>query len=169
MELVERFDNKRLPLNKAVERYNPTPGEYEQGTHIWIMNDKGDFLMQKRSMNKKINPGKWSVTGGAVDIGESPLDCMYRECKEEIGVDLNPENVELMMSIKRKHSFIDVFLARENYKCNELKLQIEEVDKVEWINRDIIKKMIGNGEIVGSISKYFYLLCDLIDDEKHCK
>ena len=40
MELVERFDKKRLPLNKIVERYNFTPGEYEQVTHFWIMNDK---------------------------------------------------------------------------------------------------------------------------------
>lgn len=40
MEIVERFDKRRIPLNKTARRYNPTPGEYEQVTHLWIMNEK---------------------------------------------------------------------------------------------------------------------------------
>lgn len=165
MEIVERFDNKRLPLNKQAERYNPTPGEYEQVTHLWIMNDKGEFLMQKRSMTKRVFPGKWSVTGGAVDLGERPVDGMYRECKEEIGVNLDPDKVELMLSVKRKHAFIDIYLDRENFNISDFKLQEEEVEKVEWLNREQIKKLIDNGETATSIVKYFPLLCDLIDDQ----
>ncbi|MBR2289150.1 MAG: NUDIX domain-containing protein [Clostridia bacterium] len=165
MELVERFDKKRIPLNKVVERYNPTKGEYEQSTHIWIMNSKGEFLMQKRSMQKKIHPGKWSVTGGAVDPGERPIDCIYRESKEEIGIDLDLDKVELMLSIKRKSAFIDIYLDREDLNANDLKLQKEEVDKVEWLNRAQIKELIDNGETANSIVKYFGLLCDLIDEE----
>ena len=39
MELVERFDNKRIPLNKLIDRYVDTPGEYKQFVHLWIVND----------------------------------------------------------------------------------------------------------------------------------
>ena len=121
--------------------------------------------MQKRSMNKRIYPGKWSVTGGAVDSGERPIDGMYRECKEEIGVDLNPEKVELMMSIKRSRVFVDIYLDRENFDINDFKLQEEEVDKVEWLSRNQIAQMIEKGDTANSITKYFGLLCDLIDEE----
>ena len=166
MELVERFDNKRVSLNKVAERYNPIDGEYEQVTHLWILNDNGEFLMQKRSMSKRTLPGKWSVTGGAVDSGESSVNGMYRECKEEIGVDLNPNKVELMLSIKRKHVFIDVYLDRENFDLNDFKLQKEEVDKVEWLNRSEIRSLIEKGDTANSIVKYFDLLCDLVDDQE---
>ena len=48
MELLERFDKKRLPLNKVAERYENTPGEYEQVVHIWIMNDKRRISYAKK-------------------------------------------------------------------------------------------------------------------------
>ena len=165
MEIVERFDNKRLPLNKQVERYSPAQGEYEEVTHLWIMNDKGEFLMQKRSMQKRVYPGKWSVTGGAVDAGESTIDGMYRECKEELGIDLNPDKVELMLTVKRRNVFIDIFLDRENFDLSDLKLQAEEVDKAEWLSRNQVSELIQNGDTATSIIKYFPLLCDLIDEE----
>lgn len=125
----------------------------------------GEFLMQKRSMSKRVYPGKWSITGGAVDLGERPIDGMLRECKEEIGIDLNLDNVEFMMSIKRRNVFIDVYLSRENLNINEMRLQVEEVDKVEWLTRERIQELIKNDETAASITKYFKLLCNLIDEE----
>lgn len=118
-------------------------------------------------MKKKLFPGKWSVTGGGVDVGEKSIDGMYRECREEIGVDLDPEKVELMMSLKRKNVFLDIYLDRENFSENDFKLQKEEVDKVEWLTREDITRLIENEDTPGSISKYFSFLCELIDEEKN--
>ena len=164
MELLEVFDNKRIPLNRVVERYESVIGEYEQVTHLWIINDKGEFLMQKRSMNKKMFPGKWSVTGGAVDIGEKPIDGAIRECKEEIGVEADFNKIELMMSVKRTHVFVDVFLDRENFDVNDCILQKDEVDEVRWFSRDEVENLINEGKTANSIKKYFKLLCELIDE-----
>ena len=125
----------------------------------------GQFLMQKRSMNKRLYPGRWSVTGGAVDLGESTVDAVYRECKEELGIDVNPDKVELMMSVKRKNVFVDIFLDKENWNVNDLKLQEEEVDDVKWFDRKDLKAIIEGKETSDSIIKYFDLLCDLIDEK----
>lgn len=121
--------------------------------------------MQKRSMQKRIYPGKWSVTGGAVDVGERSIDGLYRECKEELGVDLNPEQVELMLTVKRKNVFVDVYLDRENFDVNNLSLQQEEVDKVEWFTRNDVKELINQCNTANSVTLYFDLLCDLIDEK----
>lgn len=165
MELLERFDNKRVSLNKVAERYKETPGEYEQVVHLWIMNEEGKFLMQQRSLKKKIYPGKWSVTGGAVDPGEKPIDAVYRECKEELGTNLNPNKVEFMMSLKRNHVFLDIFLDKENFNENDLKLQEEEVSGIKWFDRQEIKEIIKSNNTANSIVKYFDLLCELIDEQ----
>lgn len=164
MEYVDRFDNKRLPLNKKAIRYNLPNGEYEQVTHLWIMNDNGEFLMQKRSLNKKVYPGKWSVTGGGVDYGERSIDGVRRECKEEIGLELDIEKTELMLSLKRKRVFLDVYLTRDNIDIGKLTLQKEEVDMVKWLDRKQIIRMIKNKEVADSISKYFNLFCELLDE-----
>ena len=124
----------------------------------------GEFLFQQRSMNKKTNPGKWSVTGGAVDPGEKSIDAVYRECKEELGVDLNPDKVEFMMSVKAKGSFVDIYLDRENIDEKKLNLLEEEVNDVKWFNKEEISQLIKESKTTKSVVRYFNFLCNLMDE-----
>ena len=88
MEIVDKFNNKRQALNKTAERSEKIDGEYRQSVHTWIQNSKGEFLIQKRTPNKKNFPNMWSQTGGGVDEGETTLQAALRECKEELGIDI---------------------------------------------------------------------------------
>ena len=55
--------------------------------HLHIFNDKGDLYLQKRSMRKDIQPGKWDTAlGGHVDYGKQTGDALRREVREELGV-----------------------------------------------------------------------------------
>lgn len=63
MEFVDKLNNKRQSLNKISERSEKILGEYRQSVHTWIMNSKGEFLIQKRTPNKRTFPNKWSQTG----------------------------------------------------------------------------------------------------------
>ena len=114
MEVVDKLNKRKEPLNKKSDRYERIDGEYCQYVHVCIMNDKNEFLLQKRSPSKKIYPNMWSQTGGAVDSGETSLQGALREVKEELGIDLNKENMEFMLSFKRFNSFVDVWLAKQN-------------------------------------------------------
>lgn len=51
-----------------------------------IMNDRGEVLICKRSMKKRIAPGNWHLPGGKIDEGEVPERAMARELEEELGV-----------------------------------------------------------------------------------
>lgn len=60
--------------------------------HLHIVNREGKILSQKRSMNKKIQPGKWdTAVGGHVDFGETVSEALRREAEEETGF-ANTEN-----------------------------------------------------------------------------
>ena len=63
--------------------------------HLHILNKKGDLYLQKRSMTKYIQPGKWdTAVGGHIDFGETVKEALKREVFEEIGVtDYIPEFV----------------------------------------------------------------------------
>lgn len=156
MEMVEKFDKKRTPLNKTTERYAKLPGEYGLAMHVWIKNSEGKYLIQKRSATKKVLPNYWSITGGGVDAGETTCDTLIRECKEELDIDVNTDNAELMLSLKRENDFLDVWLLKEDaIQLEKLTLQEEEVSDVKWATVEEIKEMMKTGVFSPNIEIYF--------------
>ncbi|WP_455628412.1 NUDIX hydrolase [Parabacteroides chinchillae] len=61
--------------------------------HLHIFNDNGDLYLQKRSMAKDIQPGKWdTAVGGHIDYGETVEEALRREVREELGItEFTPE------------------------------------------------------------------------------
>jgi isopentenyldiphosphate isomerase len=50
---------------------------------IYIFNSKGELLLQQRSLQKKINPGRWTISAvGHVDAQEEPSAAIIREVKK---------------------------------------------------------------------------------------
>lgn len=60
--------------------------------HLHLINSKGELFLQKRSLLKDIQPGKWDTSvGGHVGIGEKTEVALFRETFEEIGLtDIEP-------------------------------------------------------------------------------
>lgn len=55
--------------------------------HLHIFNNAGDLYLQKRSMTKDIQPGKWdTAVGGHIDYGETVEEALRREVREELGI-----------------------------------------------------------------------------------
>ncbi|HEY5569865.1 MAG TPA: NUDIX domain-containing protein [Bacteroidales bacterium] len=55
--------------------------------HLHLFNTKGELYLQKRSMTKDIQPGKWdTAVGGHIDYGETVEEALYREVREEIAI-----------------------------------------------------------------------------------
>ena len=54
--------------------------------HLHVFIPHGELYLQKRSMGKFVQPGKWDTSvGGHVAYGETPLEALHREAGEEIG------------------------------------------------------------------------------------
>lgn len=55
--------------------------------HLHVFNSAGELYLQKRNMNKDIQPGKWDTSvGGHVDFGEEMEVALRREVIEELGI-----------------------------------------------------------------------------------
>jgi 8-oxo-dGTP pyrophosphatase MutT (NUDIX family) len=51
------------------------------------------FLLCRRAAKMRRHAGQWALPGGRLDGGETPLEAAIREVREELGLDLNPEDV----------------------------------------------------------------------------
>jgi ADP-ribose pyrophosphatase YjhB (NUDIX family) len=60
----------------------PPANSMVPSANVVVTDDAGRILMIHRSDNDN-----WAVPGGAMDLGESLVDCAVRETKEETGID----------------------------------------------------------------------------------
>jgi len=118
-------------------------GAWHGAFHCLIMGELrgcGYALFQKRSMKKKIAPGKFDVSvGGHYAAGEDAAAAGPREINEELGInvqfsDLIPIGRRIFVycftpEIK-ECEFQDIFFFPRNIRAKDLTLQPEELDGV---------------------------------------
>src|ERR1700744_1780993 len=56
----------------------------------------GDVLLLRRAAEEKNYGGHWGLPGGGGEEGESALDAAIRECKEEMGIDVDAAGCKAM-------------------------------------------------------------------------
>ena len=144
MELIDVLDENGIYIGKVEERENVhNNGLWHIHVGVWIMNQKGELLFQQRSKNKKVNPNKWTRTGGHVDSGETPLKAVQRETYEEIGVKIPLDKFKLLNINKEEvyipdyqiinRHFIYSYLALVDFKIEDYTMQEEEVSNLKYI------------------------------------
>lgn len=150
MEIWDVYNKYRQNTGRTHERGNlMNEGDYHLVVHVWIVNDRGEFLIQKRQPWKSGWPNMWdgSAAGSAI-LGDSSEAAAIRETKEELGIDLDISKSELLFTVKSSNSFEDIWLVRQNVDINHLKLQYEEVADAKWATLEEIKHMMHTGEFI---------------------
>ncbi len=155
MELVDLLNNRKELIGETCERNAVPEGKYRLSIHIWIVNDKNEILIQQRSASRKMFPNMWTNTGGACIAGETSIETVFRELKEELNVIPNIDNLELIASYKRKKDYVDVWLLRQNININDLKFNDNEVQAAKWVSIEEWKKLLIEEKAIKSSTDYF--------------
>ena len=114
---------------------------------VFILNSNKEILLQKRSMTKRFNPGKWGLCSGHVSYDETLEDAALREIKEEIGLDiglgdLNPIGDKLVPLYDKGAHITYHYYIKVDKSSDEFIIQKEELSEVKWFLIDDILKMI---------------------------
>lgn len=126
--------------------------------HIHIIDRYSRIYLQKRSMKKDIQPGKWdTAVGGHVSYGESVLEAVYREASEELGLqDFNPICIETYkFESPVECEMVNVFAAVGSY---ELHPDLDEVDDGRWWDISEIDASIGKGVFTPNFESEFAMI-----------
>ena len=104
----------------------------------------------------------WECVGGSVLKGEDSLRGAIREAKEEVGVDLNPENGQVLFSKTRKiiegkifNDFMDVWLFEYDGEVDLGNATTDEVAQVTWMTREQIKELFEQNVFVDTLEYFF--------------
>ncbi len=162
MELLDVYDNDGNVTGKVVERGDKSvvlgDNEHIAVGVIYIENSNGEFLMQKTSIEKG---GEYSSTGGHIGRGESPIKSIKREVLEELGIDIEKDDVKELGFLCYDKPLRFMFYLKKDIDINDVKIQKEEVDYVKYMTVDEINNLIDNklitkshGIIFNEILKY---------------
>ena len=128
-------------------------GLWHRAVYAFIIDDKGNILLQKRSNNKKLWPNMWDVTvGGHVGAGEFGRQALIREIREELGSEINDDDIKYLIGstsineqgdIINKH-YNECYLIKKNIDISDIKIQKEEVSEVRYFSKDELLERISN-------------------------
>ena len=150
-DVVDEFGNKTGRLH---ERGTPMKeGDYHLSVSVWMINNKGEFLISKRTPTQ-IVPNMWETTGGSAIAGESSLEAALRETREELGIILDPENGQIFTKYTYPHSsgdgaaYFEVWIFVQEVDISSVVLQPTETCDVIWASKDKIKQLIEEGQFI---------------------
>lgn len=148
-ELIDIFDENQRFIKKEMKSVAHSLGHWHKSIHAYLVNDKGEIIIQKRSADKDLYPNIWDVSfAGHVGAGEDTKTSALRECKEELGIKLSPNEIEFLFTIPEKlqwgnvksNEFVDVFLCKKDF--HNIVKQDEEVDDVKVVKIEEFIEMI---------------------------
>lgn len=112
-------------------------GPLEGGACIWLVKreeDKIYILFQKRAQ-EITNGGYYDASaGGHIDKGEDPLTAARREMREEIGLEISPDDLKFVCTYATDKKYITVYISDRTGRNDELVLNHSEVESVEWVS-----------------------------------
>jgi isopentenyldiphosphate isomerase len=122
-------------------------GLMHRAVHILVFNSRGELFLQKRSMNKDEQPGKWdSSAAGHVDSGEDYLACAQREIGEELGIVVDrPLQPLFKLAASPRSGNEHCMVYRYRYDGPML-LQAEEIDDGDWIDPAAMDGRVANDD-----------------------
>ena len=173
-DILDENGNKtgKIKLRSEVHR----DGDWHKGVHIWIINDKGEILLQRRCATKDSNPNMLDISSaGHLTAGDESLSGAIRELKEELDLDVNPEELQFIKTLKRNSKYTstfinneidDLYILRTTKGIDEMKYQEEEISEIFFVPYKEFKNMVKNRkEDLLRHEEEFEILFNLFDKE----
>ena len=151
-DLLELKKYKRLDLSKATVYVKDNRTHYAD---MILVNDQNEILFVKRNLNDDFEPGKYCLPGGHVEEGENEKYAAVRECEEETGIKLDPEDVIHCGTYLDKECSIQYYCCR--FTGDPVVLEEREQVQYEWVPFD----KVGEKPLLMNLKENLRTLIDI--------
>lgn len=144
-EMLEIVNDKGEVLGIELRsKIHGNPSLIHKVVHVLVINKKGEVLLQKRSMNKDVAPGRWDTSaGGHVSPGEDSTTAALRELEEELGFS---EGLEYLYSYTHSNPYeTELVYTFSCIRENGFMFNKEEIDEIRFFGIEEIKEIMYKG------------------------
>lgn len=127
---------------------------------IFIENSKGEFLIQKTSLEKD---SLFATTGGHVTYGLTFKDAIIKEVEEELGIDISNDNIIEVNTYTREFYIQKVYYLKKDISLKDITIQDSEVEYVKWLNKEEINNLIDENKFRESNVEGFRYIINKIE------
>lgn len=155
-EFWDIYDKDKNKTGRVAQRnvYQFKKGEYHIVVTAIIINSKNEILISKRAPFKK-NGEMWECTSGSIIRGETSLEGILREVKEELGIQFNQNEAIFLKEIRRDKQlpdFKDLWLFKRDVDIQkEVTFPDGEATEAKWVDISKFIEMCENKEIIKTI------------------
>jgi len=134
-----------------------TIGLPHRAVHLYLFNNKGDILLQKRAENLDHYSSMYSISlTGHIDSGEGSSKALKRELKEELGLNHYEIKYSFLFSYRKDaklgdyidKQFNDVYVGRTNVDLKDINYDKSEVEKLEFVPFSEFRSMVESSKPV---------------------
>lgn len=121
------------------ERHKIIPASY-------IVLIKNNQILLHRRFNTGYEDGLYCIPAGHVENEESFLEAAIREAREELGIELNIENLSIVHFMHRKNNDggrIDVFAAATTWENEPTIMEPTKCDDLQWFDLNNLPRNIS--------------------------
>jgi 16S rRNA (adenine1518-N6/adenine1519-N6)-dimethyltransferase len=132
-EMFDVVDERDAVIGRAARAEVHAKGLMHRAVHLFVVNGRGELLLQRRSHLKDKHPGVWdSSVAGHLDAGEDYPEAVRREMAEEMGIDGGePEEIgKIAPCAETGWEHVRLYLLRWEGRP---KFPCAEVDAVMWM------------------------------------
>lgn len=150
MEIWDSYDENEIKTGKTYVRGERLPlGLYHLVCEVLVRHEDGDYLLMRRSAEKKHFPGYLEATaGGSALVGEDATDCIKRELFEECGITCE-EFCEIGHLFDDKNRAVfHSFICKVNCDKDSVKLQEGETCGYLWLNESEFISYLNSNEVI---------------------
>lgn len=123
-------------------------GKLHRAFSIFVFNNKGEMMIQRRALHKYHSGGLWTNTCCShPNAGEALEEAVHRRLVQEMGFDCELKEIKSFLYHAHldnnliEHELDHIFVG---YYENEPEINKEEVEEWMWISCDELKKEINN-------------------------
>jgi len=109
-----------------------------------ILVDKGRILLLRR-FNTGYEDGSYSVVAGHLDGNETFIQAINREAREEAGIEIRPEDLEVVHVMHRRgpnEERIDFFIRAQKWNGQLKIMELNKCDDLRWFDLDNLPENI---------------------------
>lgn len=147
-EQLDLFDSYRRPVGVRITRGRSAPPDtYRLIVSVLTLRPDGRILLTRRAPQKSY-AGRWEISGGCVQAGETIRQAAVRELWEETGILCRTEDLEPRGFHRGRNVHFCYFLLRRDVTLTEVRLQHGETDAADFVTTGEFRKLLSEDKTI---------------------